>query len=142
MSIGYHLSDLYDAIVLLVRESASDGMSERWGVTMFRGIPDFRLNYGKYRVIELAPLATRIAVFMEWRKVFIQQEHYATDPDFLIFEDAFGYLGINENWHQPWNVNTETDLSDPYVRAFLTSGMALMMKDIQRRHPAVCKYAV
>ncbi len=102
----------------------------------FHGIADFRLNYRKYRVIELAPLPTRIAVFMEWRKIFRQPEIYADDPDYLSFEDAFGYLEVNSNWNQPWNVVPDTDLEDPYVDSFLEIGMRLMVKEIKMQHPS------
>ncbi len=119
----------------MVKQLAPLELTEAWGVVKFEGVPDFRLNNGKYRVIELAPMARRIAVFMEWRKVFRQPEVYADDPDFHLFEDAFGYLGVNENWNQPWNVRAETDLFDPYVSTFLESGIRLMVKEIHREHP-------
>ena len=81
-------------------------------------------------------MATRIGVFMEWRKIFCLPELYADDPDFHAFEDAFGYLGVNDNWNQPWNVYAETDLSDPYVEIFLKTGMKLMVKELTRQHPS------
>lgn len=134
-SYPYYLRDRYEALVDKVRRCAPPKVTEVWGVAKFEGISDFRLNFGKYRIIELAPMATRIGVFMEWRKIFKQPEIYADDPDFHSFEDSFGYLGVNDNWNQPWNVYSETDLSDPYVETFLVSGMKLMVKEIRRRHP-------
>lgn len=132
----YHLRDKYEELVNRVILCAPPKVTEAWGVVEFKGIPDFRLNYGKYRVIELAPMAARIGVFMEWRKIFRQPEIYEDDPDFDLFEDSFGYLGVNDNWNQPWNVRSETDLSDPYVEIFLSSGMRLIVKEIERQHPS------
>ena len=137
-TIGYyHLQEKYDSLITVVKQLAPPDLTEIRGVVEFRGGPDFHLNLYRYRVIELAPMARRIAVFMEWRKVFHRPEVYGDDPDFLLFEDAFGYLGVNDNWNQPWNVETETDLSDPYVAIFLESGMRLMVREIKRRHPAI-----
>ena len=131
----YHLCDQYEVLITKVRQCAPPETTEAWGVVKFEGVSDFRLNFGTYRVIELAPMATRIGTFMEWRKVFRQPEAYADDPDFHSFEDSFGYLRVNDNWNQPWNVYLETDLSVPYVETFLTSGMKLMVKEIRRQHP-------
>ena len=131
----YSLPGQYEELVSLVRRCAPPDVTEVWGVVRFEGISDFRLNYGKFRLIELAPMATRIGVFMEWRKVFRQPEIYGDDPHFDSFEDSFGYLGVNDNWNQPWNVYSGTDLSAPYVETFLVSGMRLMVKEIERLHP-------
>ena len=133
----YGLDTQYEELVNLVRRFAPARATQEWGVVRFRGISDFRLNYGRFRIIGLAPMATRIGVFMEWRKIFRQPEVYEDDPDFDEFEDAFGYLGVNDNWNQPWNVNGQTDLLDPYVEAFLASGMKLMVKEISRQHPTI-----
>ena len=132
----YQLENQYDSLITVVKELAPPGLTGVLGVVEYDGGPDFRLNLGKYRVIDLAPMAKHIAVFMEWRKVFRQPGVYADDPDFHLFEDAFGYLGVNDNWNQPWNVLAETDLSDPYVSIFLESGMRLMVREIHRMHPA------
>ena len=132
----YHLQSQYDTIVTIIRELAPPGLTEAWGVVVFKGGPDFRLNLGRYRVIEVVPLARHVAVFMEWRQVFRRPEIYADDPDLYLFEDAFGYLGVNDNWNQPWNVWPETDLSDPYVATFLEYGMRLIIKEIRRKHPS------
>lgn len=129
----YGLRDQYEALITLVRWCAPLGLNEVWGVTKFEGIPDFRLNLTRYRVIELAPMPARIGVYMEWSKVFGQPDIYANDPDFNAFEDAFAYLAFK----QIWNVYPETDLSDPYVETFLKSGMNLMVKEIKRRHPTI-----
>jgi hypothetical protein len=80
-------------------------------------------------------MTTCIAVFIEWRKIFRQPEIYADDPDFISFEDTFRYLGVNDNWNQPWNVYVHTDFSDPFVKTFLKTGMNLMVKEIRRQHP-------
>ena len=134
-SNAYPYHDLYQNLVYKVRHLAPPNVTEAWGVVKFQGIADFRLNYSNYRVIELSPLPTRVAVFMEWRKIFRQPEFYGDDPDYLSFEDAFGYLGVNQNWNQPWNVYTGTDLEDPYVDSFLENGMKLMVKEIKKQHP-------
>ena len=100
-------------------------------MVQLKGGPDFRLNCGKYRVVEVVPMAIRIAVFMEWREIFRQPHIYEGDPDYDPFEDAFGYLGVNDSWNQPWNVYSETDLSDPYVETFLVSGMRPIVKEMK-----------
>ena len=83
---SYHMSALYEQLIAKVRQSAPSGLSEAFGVVEFEGIPDFRLSLGKYRVIELAPMAKRIGVFMEWRKLFRNPEVYSDNPDFHSFE--------------------------------------------------------
>ena len=132
---AYHLRDQYETLIEKIRQCAPLGVTEAWGIVKFEGISDFRLDFGKYRVVELAPMATRIAVFMEWRNIFRHPEIYGGDEAFYSFEDAFGYLRVNENLNQPWNVYSETDISDRYVEVFLTSGMELMVKEIKRQHP-------
>ena len=134
----YALREQYEMLVAKVRQCAPSGVSEKWGVVKFRGVPDFRLNFGRSRVIEVAPMPRHIGVFMEWRKIFKNSGVYVDDTDFHLFEDTFGYLGVNENWNQPWNVQAGTDLSDPYVTTFLESGMRLIVKEIHRAHPT-CK---
>ena len=42
--MAYHLGEPYDALISLVRQYAPAGVSERWGVIEFEGIPDFRLK--------------------------------------------------------------------------------------------------
>jgi len=132
---AYHLHDQYETLIEKVRQCAPTGVTQAWGVVKFEGISDFRLDFGKYRVVELVPMATRIGVFMEWRKIFRHPEIYNNDKTFHSFEDSFGYLRVNENLNQPWNVYAEMNLSDPYVEVFLTSGMELMVKEIKRQHP-------
>jgi hypothetical protein len=133
---GYPHADLYLEVVDLVQRLAPASLQEVWGAGHpHRGVPDFRLSRGRYRVIGVFPRATRVHVFMEWCKIFQQADSYADDPDFAVFEDAFGYLGVNENWNQPWNVFPDTDLHDPYVGTFLSCGMRLLVKEICRRHP-------
>ena len=129
------LWDQYQQVIEKIRACAPEGVSEAWEVTRFDGVADYRLNIARYRVVGVCLLATRVTVFMEWRKLFRNREIYEQDPDFDTFEDAFGYLGVNENWNQPWNVYPETDLDDPYVEAFLTTGMRLLIKELKRIHP-------
>ena len=124
----YRLAGQYQLLIDTVRQCAPPDVSEAKGVVDFNGVGDFHLNLCRYRVIELAPMATRIGVFMEWRKLFRAPKIYSGLSEFLSFEDAFAYLGVNENWNQPWNVAADTDLSDPYVGTFLESGMALMAR--------------
>ncbi|TKJ43347.1 hypothetical protein CEE36_04765 [candidate division TA06 bacterium B3_TA06] len=132
---SYPLLDKYREIVEKIRICAPPGLTEEWGRCRFKGGEDFRLNLGRYRVIEVAPMATRIAVFAEWRKFLRNRELYVDDPDFSAFEDAFGYLGINENLNQPWNIYPDTDLNDSYVEVFLETGMRLIAKELKRIHP-------
>lgn len=131
---GYRLAGVYQETVDRIRACAPDGLQEVWGVCHFKGFPDYRLNLDRYRVVSAAPLATRVAVFMEWSKVFRHPDEYAGD-DFAAFEDAFGYLGVNDNWNQPWNVRSDTDLDDGYVEVFLTCGIRLMVQRLCRAHP-------
>jgi len=133
---GYPLADLYLEVVDLIRQLAPASLQEVWGAGHpHRGVPDFRLSLGRYRVIGVFPRVTRVHVFMEWCKVFQRAENYGGDSDFVAFEDAFGYLRVNENWNQPWNVYPHTDLEDPHVETFLSCGMRLIVKEICRRHP-------
>ena len=133
---GYLLDGQYRRVVSMVRAEAPHGLEEAIGVVQFSGIPDFRLNLGRYRVVEIAPMARRVAVFMEWRKVLRDPARWEREPQFDRFIDAFGYLGINDNWNQPWNITLTTDLDEAYVADFLASGMWLMVNDIRRRHPS------
>ena len=132
---GYHLADLYEEAIALVMSLAPPGLTERWGVCQFDGTPDFRLNLGRYRVIGVAPQKTRVDIFMEWRKVFQNRQFYEQEPDFLQFEDAFGALEI-QDWNTPWHIATSEVLHGPYVEQFLRSGMALIVRELNRRHPA------
>lgn len=134
---SYRLGAVYEELILRVRQCAPPGLTEAFGTVNFIGVPDFRLRLGKYRVIEVAPLATRIAVFMPWSRVFQRPEIYDRDPDFVAFEDAFGFLGVDKLKNQLWNVRADTDLSDMGVTTFLECGMRLVVKEIRRMHPAV-----
>lgn len=58
----YHLRDQYGVLVGKVRQCAPTEVTEQWGVVKFDGVSDFRLKLGKYRIIELAPMAARIGV--------------------------------------------------------------------------------
>jgi len=131
---GYILAEKYEALVDTVRRAAPHGLSEEWGVCSFAGGEDFRLRHGKYRVIGISPLAKHLAVFMEWRKVYANRNLYEDDGDFRVFEDAHGYLTQDQDLHRPWRVWFDTDIEDPYVEAFVESGMRLMVRELDRKH--------
>lgn len=135
--ISYSLYHKYQQIIEKIRMCAPRGLTEKRGSSRLKGGEDFRLNLGRYRVIGVAPMATRIAVFAKWRKFLKNRKLYEDDPDLAAFEDAFGYLGINENLNQPWNVYPDTDLDDGYVEVFLETGMRLIIKELKRTHSSI-----
>src|ERR1051326_7806848 len=98
---GYPLAGLYQEVVQLVRRLAPPYLQEVWGAGhLHRGVPDFRLSLGRYRVIGVFPRATRVHVFMDWHQIFQRSQDDADEGDLIAFEDAFGYLGVNENRNQ------------------------------------------
>jgi hypothetical protein len=133
---GYALTDKFEALVDMARRVSPRGLIETWGPTTHPGGQEFRLNYREQRVIGISPLANHVAVFMEWRRLYATRAAYANDADFTTFQSAHKHLTTDRHLHRPWSVWTDTDIADPQVETFLTVGMRLMVKDIERRKGA------
>ena len=131
----YILAEQYAELVDKALRRSPPGLEEVWGVCECAGGKDFRLNHGKYRVIEISPLAKHLAVFMEWRRVYRNREIYERDDDFITFEEAHAHLTEDKDLHRPWRVWADTDIDEPQVEQFLESGMRLMVRELDRRHP-------
>jgi hypothetical protein len=134
ISPEYPLAEVYAQLVLRARELAPAGLAERWGVCHFHGHPDFRLSLGRYRVVGMAPLATRVTVFMEWRRVLGHPEQYGSSPDFAPLAAAWQALPIR-NLGQPWNSRDLGEVGSQAATDLLACGMRLMVTDLRRRHP-------
>jgi hypothetical protein len=133
----YPHQETYDALIAKVNLLAPFGLTEVRGAMDMWGVPDFRLNLGRYRVIGVIPHKTRVDVFMEWRKVFRNRDLYENEPDFLEFEDAFGALGV-KHYNSPWHVTSVESLVEGYTDTFLETGMRLIVREIKRIHPETC----
>jgi hypothetical protein len=48
----YHLRAPYEVLIDMVRRSGTPKATEVWGMVKFEGVSDFRLNFGKYRIVE------------------------------------------------------------------------------------------
>ena len=130
---SYPLAGKFGEIIAKVRMLAPPGLTEKWGVVNMVGVPDFRLNLGRYRVIGAIPTKAHVAVYMEWSKLYRNRSLYRDDPDFAVFEDAHAYL--TKRVRYPWAVRAHTPLDEKYVDDFLDTGMRLMVKELKRIHP-------
>ena len=132
IAADYVLAEVYAELVRSVRELAPADLEEVWGVCQFHG-PDFRLNRRGYRVLGLAPLATRVTVWMAWDRMFDLHERHPS-VDTRAFAAAWPQLSIR-NRNQPWNAKTVTEVTSKPAIDLLRCGMRLMVRDIDARHP-------
>ena len=135
MDLAYPLRDLYSRVISMIRETAPSGLSERSGVSRMHGGEDFRLCLDRYRVIGAFPNAERVTVYMDWSYAFENRHLFEDDADFITFEDAHGYLRIDDRKNEIWNIYDAAILGEPYARQFLESGMRLMVKKLVLLHP-------
>ena len=102
------------------------------GTTAHYDLPDFRLNWRGIRIVGIFPRPRAVQLLLESRKFLDHRDLYPAD-EIDTFEETRGALTLLKNGLVV--LQSPEDVDEEYLDVHLKLGMALLLREIRRRHP-------